>query len=304
MIDRMKAFGKSMFSEKNTAKAIWKLIYTTVGYISSIFGFSQLLNKLIGFSLLEDLSKQYWVALILIGILLSLIHNHEKIHYKWKRNSDGQLIELTVDDLFCVPAMSYVIPTNSYFHTKMEGDYISSKSVQGAFQEKYFKTDEKNKELNIMITGNLKNRNVLSEISEDSQGNKQRCPIGTVAKIDHSNKHYYFVAINDINEHGKPINQSYSNIDKALERLVSAIEEFGHHDDLATPLIGTGRAAISGASIEKVAEDIVDKFLDPQKSVSRKLTICINPKDYIDGKVDLKKIKKYIDYKCEFSGRS
>ena len=98
-------------------------------------------------------------------------------------------------------------------------------------------------------------------------------------------------------------NQSYSNIDKALEGLVSAIEEFGHHDDLATPLIGTGRAAISGASIEKVAEDIVDKFLDPNKSVSRKLTICINPKDYIDGKVDLKKIVKYIEYKCEFSGR-
>lgn len=303
MMDRMKAFCKSMFSEKDTAKAIWKLTYTAVGYVSSIFGFSQLLNKLMGFDLLENLCKQHWFVLVLIGILLSLIHNHEKITYKWKRKSDGQLIELTVNDLFCVSASSYVIPTNSYFHTKMEGDYISPRSVQGAFQEKYFKA-EKNKELNKMITSNLKNRNVLSEIYEDSQGNTQRCPIGTVAKIDHKNKHYYFVAINDINEYGKPINQSYANINKALDGLVNAIKGFGHHDDLATPLIGTGRAAISGASIEKVAEDIVDKLLAPNNSVSRKLTICISPKDYIDGKVDLKRIVKYIEYKCEFSGKS
>jgi len=304
VIDKMRVLCKCMFSEKGTAKAIWKLTYTAVGYISSIFGFSQLLNKLMGLELLENLCKQHWFILIMIGILSSLIHNHEKIHYKWKRNSDGQLIELTVDNLFCVPASSYVIPTNSYFHTKMEGEYISPKSVQGAFQEKYFKTEKKNKELNKMLTGNLKDQKVLSDIYEDSQGNMQKCPIGTVAKIDNNNKHYYFVAINDINEHGTSINQNYSNIDKSLEGLVKAIKGFGHHDDLATPIIGTGKAAISGASTEKVAKDIVDKLLDPKNKISRKLTICISPKDYVDGKVNLKKIAKYIDYKCEFPERS
>lgn len=300
MIDRMRVFCKSMFSEKETAKAIWKLAYTAIGYISSIFGFSQLINKLMGYELLENLCKQHWLALIVIGILLSLIHNHEKIQYKWTRKSDGQLIELLVNDLFCVPASSYVIPTNSYFHTNMENDYISPMSVQGAFQEKYFR-GKKNKELNKMITSSLKDQGLLNEVYEDSQGNTQICPIGTVVKIDHKNKHYYLVAINDINEHGTPINQCYSNIEKALVGLVSAIR---HHDDLAMPLVGTGRAAISGASIEKVAEDIVDKFLEPANSVCRKLTICINPKDYIDGKVDLKKIAKYIEFKCEFPNRN
>lgn len=92
MIDRMRVFLKSMFSEKETVKAIWRLTYTAVGYISSIFGFSQLTNKLAGFDLIESMCKQHWVTLVVIGILLSLIHNHEKIQYKWVRKSENILL--------------------------------------------------------------------------------------------------------------------------------------------------------------------------------------------------------------------
>ena len=66
------------------------------------------------------------------------------------------------------------------------------------------------------------------------------------------------------------------------------------------PLIGTGRAAIREATIENVIEDTVDRFLSIQYKPVQKLTICIRPKDYLDGKVDLKKIRKYVEYKCEF----
>ena len=66
------------------------------------------------------------------------------------------------------------------------------------------------------------------------------------------------------------------------------------------PLIGTGRAAIREATIEKVIEKIVDRFLTSTDKICRKLIICIRPKDYLEGKVDLDKIQKYINYKCKF----
>ena len=48
-------------------------------------------------------------------------------------------------------------------------------------------------------------------------------PIGTVAKIDHKGKHFYFVAINDVNEYGKPIGKSIENVGIALTAVADAI---------------------------------------------------------------------------------
>ncbi len=66
------------------------------------------------------------------------------------------------------------------------------------------------------------------------------------------------------------------------------------------PLIGTGRAAIREATLEKVIEEIINRFVSSQDKIVRKLTICIRPKDYLEDKLDLKRVGKYIDYKCEF----
>ena len=66
------------------------------------------------------------------------------------------------------------------------------------------------------------------------------------------------------------------------------------------PLIGTGRAAIREATIENVIEDTINMFVSSQDKIVRKLTVCIRPKDYLDDRIDLKRVGKYIDYKCEF----
>ena len=108
------------------------------------------------------------------------------------------------------------------------------------------------------------------------------------------------MAISDVNKYGKPENQNYKNVDLAMTGLLKTIKKIGHCDDLCMPLIGTGRAAIHEATIEKVVQETVDRFLVSEDKVARKLTICIRPKDYIEGKVDFRKIEKYVNYKCEF----
>ncbi len=298
MWDRIKVLLKSLVGEKNSLGAIWKLIYTAIGYVSSFFTFAVLLNDLIGFNKVEMLCKRYWIVLIIIAIIASLIYNHEKISFKRTMEDSDLQIVVKVTDLFAARASSYVIPTNTFFRTVMDGEYISTESVQGTYQLKYFKNNTA--ELDALIAKSLVQQGIEGKDSSDIHGLVKKYPIGTVAKVEHKRKHYYFVAINDVNKFGKPENQGYTNVDIALKALLETINKFGHCDDLAMPLIGTGRAAIREATIEKVIEDTINRFVNSKNKISRKLIICIRPKDFLDGKVNLEKIKKFVDYKCEF----
>ena len=298
MWDRIKVLLKSFGSENNSLAALWKLVYTAIGYISSIFAFAVLLKDLAGFDKAEILCKSYWLGLVVIGIAASSIHNHEKISYKGTMEDDDLQIEVKVNDLFSIKASSYVIPTNTFFRTVMEGEYVSPESVQGAFQLKYFKNNID--ELDNLIAESLAQQGIEGEDSSDIHGQTKKYPIGTVAKVDYKEKHYYFLAINDVNKFGKPENQEYTNVNTALKGLMESINRFGHCDNLAMPLIGTGRAAIREATLENVIEDTVDRFVNSHDKIAQKLIISIRPKDYLDDKVDLKKVKKYIEYKCEF----
>ena len=295
MRDKIQVLLKSLLPEMNSLDKLWKFMSTTIGYISSIFTFAVLLKNLTSFDKAEALCKSHWKWLILIGIIVSLICNREKTSYKGTIEDDDLQIEIRISDLFSIKASSYVIPTNTFFRTVMKGEYISSESVQGAFQLKYFKKNTA--ELDKLIAKSLERQGIEGKVCSDIYGSVKQYPIGTVAKVDYKKKHYYFVAINDVNEYGKPINQEYTNVDIALNGLMKAINKFGHCDNLAMPLIGTGRAAIREATLE---ENIIDRFVKSHDKIARQLIISLRPKDYLDGKIKLKKIKKYIEYKCEF----
>lgn len=294
----LKALWKSITGEKNTIIAIWKIVYTAVGCTSSVFTFSVLLDDLANYDKLKTVFQNHWVLLIVLGIILAFIINREKLSCSGSRDNDDLIITVKISNLFYASATSYVIPTNSFFRTNMEEEYISPNSVQGAFQNKYFKNNLE--ALNKKIMNNLAEQGAIGVDSHDKFGNVKKYPLGTVAKVDHKNKHFYFVAINDVNEYGKPINQNFSNVDKAFSGLFDAINKFGHYDDLAMPLIGTGKAAIKEATIDKVVQETIDRFLNTSDKISRNLIICLSPKDYTDGKVNMKKVDNYLDYRCKF----
>lgn len=289
---------KSLFAGISDLSAIWDLITSGITYIMSIYGFVAFISNLTGFNQAEICLKEYWYLLVVVGSIASLIHKHEKTSCKRKLNNADLQVEVKVSDLFSEEASSYVIPTNTFFRTVMEGEYISPQSVQGAFQLKYFKNNSK--VLDTLIAESLKQQGLVGIDDSDIHGAVRRFPVGTVAKIDYNGKHYYFVAVNDVNKNGRPVNQGYNNVKEAIDGLITTINKIGHCDHLAMPLIGTGRAAILEATIEKVIVETIDKFLGSHDKIVNKLTICIRPKAYLEDKVDLKRIKTYIDYKCEF----
>lgn len=180
----------------------------------------------------------------------------------------------------------------------MDGEYISPNSVQGRFQLKYFKKNING--LDSLINESLGKQEVKGEIASDCFGSTTKYTIGTVAKIDYKKKHFYFVAINDVNEYGKPIGQSIGNVNAALTAVTYAIKRIGHCDTLCIPLLGSGRAAIQEATKENVFQKTVDCFIQSNDKLVSKLIIFVNPKDYLDEKIDLNRMEKYLDYKCEF----
>lgn len=299
IIDKIKVLLKSLINEKGTLKAIWKLVYTSIGYISSIYTLSVILNELTNCDIILVFFKECVWMLCVLGVAASFIHNRERTTCKYTVGEDDLQVVTTVSDLLCAKADSYVIPTNTYFRTILENEYISPQSVQGAFQYEYFKNDSEL--LDEMIAESLRAQGLSGVDKSDVFGHVKRYPIGSVVKIDRRGKHFYLVAIADVNEFGKPVNQNYDCIINALVGLIESINRFGHCDDLAIPILGAGRAAIREANIDKVYVDIIKHFMSFDGRIVRKLVVCIRPKDYLDEKVDLKRIEKYLDFRSTFN---
>ena len=55
----------------------------------------------------------------------------------------------------------------------------------------------------------------------------------------------------------------------------------GNLEDVAIPLIGTGRAGIRNVTREKVVKEIINSFMESskQRKVTENLIICVHPFD-------------------------
>lgn len=301
MIYKLSIWWKSLFDKKTTLFALWEIICSAVGLISSCYAFADLINEMCGFNILKSKIKAHYVIFILIFIVISIFINRKKITYCKKVSNSDMTILISVKDIFDNNEAnnSFIIPTNTFFRTKLEREYISLNSVQGRFQQKYFKNDTDGI-LDKLIFDSLKSQNIPYTDEVDCFGNVKKYPIGTVSKIDYNCKHFYFVALNDVNENGTPINQNIGNIDIALKAILNAIKNNGHCGVLCIPLIGSGRAAIQYATKEAVFQKTINFFIESEYKIAEKLIISINPKDYIENRIDFDRFEKYLDYKCEF----
>lgn len=191
-----------------------------------------------------------------------------------------------------------VIPTNTTFDTKMDDEFISVNSVQGQFQEKFFKNNLT--ALDRLLEEGLKEKEYV-QLERKASKNKQY-PLGTVSSITYMGKHYYFVAIADINEHGKTVKTKFENIQIALEGLWGHLESKGHIENLAMPILGTGKAGIKGASRNRVIKEIIFSFVASanERKIAENLLICVHPGDLEHKDLDLEDLEEYLNYTCKY----
>lgn len=140
MINQVRVLLKSVTGEVDTPKAIWKLVYTAIGYISSFFASAVLLKDLTGFDKLELLIKGNWEIVVIVGLFISCLHNRKKVNCCKKVSNRDMQIAISVRDIFQNrTANSYIIPSN-YINIVKTGipNHHSWWSGISAFAEIYF----------------------------------------------------------------------------------------------------------------------------------------------------------------------
>lgn len=99
MIDQIKVLLKSVTGEACTPKAIWKLVYTAIGYVSSFFAAAVLLKDLTGYDILERLIKGHWKTVLIVSLLSSCLHNRKKVNCCKKVSNCDIQIAISVKDI-------------------------------------------------------------------------------------------------------------------------------------------------------------------------------------------------------------
>jgi len=109
------------------------------GIYSSIWAVTKVISETTGVACFEVMfeSKHLMIAFV-IFLYVIVSHRLDKSYSVLVSNNDLK-VGLQVKKIEKIEADSYVIPTNTYFRTSTESDYISLQSVQGAIQEKIFK---------------------------------------------------------------------------------------------------------------------------------------------------------------------
>ena len=238
------------------------------------------------------------IILVIILLIISIIDNWPKLTRNFCIRNRDISIKVVVGDIFKQTG-SKIIPTNTSFDTCMENEFISLKSIQGQFQNKFFKNN-----LNVldnMITQSLSENKIIKKY-DDGRTTKTACyDVGTVAEINYSEERYYLLALADVNKKGSPL-AKYDNIIASLQGLWNYLSENKHIDNLVIPIIGTGRAGIAEATRMRVIKEIILSFvaISSEIKVTNNLTLCIHPSDIQQNMVDIDEIFEYIEYTSKY----
>lgn len=288
---------KVKFIVKNTLER-WKQIGTTIlSMLGALLTVAECILWMFDSNIIYVWMRKYVLLIIFALIVASFFINKVSLKYEYLLKESDIKLTLQVADVLNNKG-AVVIPTNTTFDTLLEDEFISVNSVQGQFQKNYFENNLHT--LDELIEKGL--QDIDYEIIDRVGSKKKRYPLGTVSKVSFNGIHYYFVAIADINKFGKPINTSFQNIQIALESLWNQLEIRGHIENLAIPLIGTGKAGIKDATREKVIKEIIFSFIasSQERKITERLIICIHPLDLAQKDLSLRELDKYLKYMCKY----
>jgi hypothetical protein len=189
-------------------------------------------------------------------------------------------IEVRIGDLFDA-AGAVMISTNTLFEADVAGKKISPNSLQGQFTAKYY-------------TGSQVE---LIEALKEGMGaidGSPPYPLGTVIPITTHGKTFYFCAMADLNEQGNA-SSTLSGVKQSLEGLWAHVRESGELQELAVPLIGTGRGRLQ-IPRKKMIEIVAESFVAASREgvFADRLVIAILPSDANKFEINLWEVKDHL----------
>lgn len=189
-------------------------------------------------------------------------------------------VEVRIGDIFdSIGAI--MISTNSSYEADVASGKISPSSLQGQFTARFF-------------TGN---QNALIEEIEGQlrlAGGRRPYPMGTTMPITTHGKTFYFTVMSTLNQNGNA-SSTLADVKDALAGLWTYVRNAGELQELAVPLVGTGRGRLNmprKKMIELIAESFV--LASSEGKFTDKLVIFVRPEDAQRFQVNLYDVKDHL----------
>lgn len=189
-------------------------------------------------------------------------------------------VEVRIGDLFDAMG-AIVISANTDFESDVASGKISPNSLQGQFTARYF-TGNQGKLIEELMT------------QLEGLGGTKPYPMGTTVPITTHGKTFYFTAMSTLNDKGNA-STTATDIKDSLKGLWSHVRNAGELQELAVPLVGTGRGRLQ-LPRSKMIELIAESFVEASREgmFTHRLVIVVRPEDAKQFDVNLYEIKDHL----------
>jgi len=275
------------FFSSITSKAYWRYIFSQSGLksILAIFGLIWLIIESLDFFNVytrDQYGSYAFFVFILISTVISILLRRPVKSISIPFPKYDFCVQVRITDLFNVSGAT-MISSNTIFEADVASGNISVDSLQGQFTAKYY-------------TGNQ--NELIKEIREElkSVSSPSPYPMGTTVQIHTHGKTFYLTAMAKLGEGGNAFS-TITDIKNALDGLWDYVRTNGELQELAVPVIGTGRGRLK-ISRKKMVALIAESFLKAsiKDKFTDKLIITIRPEDAENFGINLYDIKDHLHH--------
>ncbi len=270
------------FWETISSWAYWRyVIFSAAGFQSvlTVFGAIYLVVEALDFFRIysrDEYGKYAFFVFLFIAAILAIASRRPITSTIVRFAQRDFEIEVRIGDLFDA-AGAVLVSTNTNFECDVASGKISSKSLQGQFTAKYF-------------TGNQSK--LIEEVAAGLPAELEPpYPMGTTVPVNTHGKTFYFTAMAALNDDGNA-STTIPDVKKALNGLWEYVRRAGELQELAVPVIGTGRGRLQvprNKMIELISESFVEAAA--KGKFSDRLVIVIHPDDAKRFQVNLYEVK-------------
>jgi hypothetical protein len=273
------------FLNSLSSRAYWLYIFSFNGIqsILAIFGVLWLVIETLDFFKVytrDQYASYAFFIFLIISVVISILLRRPIKFISIAFPEHDLSIDVRIMDMFEFSGAS-MISTNTTFEADVAGGKIAVDSLQGQFTARYFTGNQI--ELVNKIEDKLKSLPTTSTY-----------PIGTTIPIHTHGKTFYFTAMAVIGTGGNA-SSTIQDIKEALNGLWSYVSKNGELQELAIPVLGTGRGRVK-LTRKKMIALIADSFLKAsvQHKFTDRLVITIRPEDAENFGINLYDIKDHL----------
>jgi hypothetical protein len=273
------------FINSITSKAYWRYIFSKDGIksILAIFGLIWLIIESLDFFNIytrDEYASYAFFIFIAISTLISILLRRPIKSISIPFPEHDFCIEVRIADLFELNAAT-MISSNTTFEADVAGGKIALDSLQGQFTAKYYTGSQDKLE-----------KTIKKELKKDKSSSPY--PMGQTIQIHTHGKTFYFTAMAEFGKNGNA-SSTIPDIKNSLDGLWNYVRTSGELQELAVPVLGTGRGRLNTPRKKMIAliaesfykASIKNKFTD-------KLIITVRPKDAESFGINLYDIKDHL----------